>query len=58
MKSAMDDSHAKRLRHQIALYRGHLAEGIDGDIAAHYLREITRITVELEQIEKKDGDNE
>jgi len=44
-------SHADDLRRKIALYREYLAKGTEVDLAAIYLRQITRLEAELSQIE-------
>ncbi len=45
---------ADQIRRKIALYRKYLAEGVDGDRAATYLREIKRLEGELAQRESGD----
>jgi hypothetical protein len=44
---------AAQLRHQIAEYRRQLAEGVTGDRAVEYLRQIKRLEHELAKIEGK-----
>ena len=43
------------IRRQIELYRQYLAEGVDSERAAFYLREIKRLRTELDLLET-DGD--
>ena len=42
---------ADQLRHQIAEYRRQLAEGVTGDRAVEYLRQIKRLGHELAKLE-------
>jgi hypothetical protein len=46
------DERADLLRQRIALYRRYLAEGVDGELARRYLREIVEAEAELADIEK------
>jgi len=43
-----------KLRQRIALYRRYLREGVDGDLSAVYLEEITKAEAELGRL--ADGD--
>jgi hypothetical protein len=49
---------AEILRRRIALYRRHLAEGVEAELAHHYLREIVSAESELAAIEKESGKRE
>lgn len=49
---------AEILRHRIALYRQYLAEGVEAELAQHYLREIAGAEAELAAIEKESGKRE
>ncbi|MDE2166041.1 MAG: hypothetical protein KGJ66_06865 [Alphaproteobacteria bacterium] len=44
-------SRADDLRRKLALYREYLAQGAGPEVATIYLRQITRLEAELEQIE-------
>lgn len=44
---------AEILRRRIALYRRYLAEGVEAELAQHYLREIVSTEAELAAIEKE-----
>jgi hypothetical protein len=52
------DERAEMLRRRIALYRRHLAEGVDAELAWHYLSEIANAESQLaemgEQNEKRE----
>jgi hypothetical protein len=45
------DDRADALRRRIATYRRRLAEGIDIELAQHYLAEIAAAEAELEQLD-------
>jgi hypothetical protein len=42
---------AEEIRRKLAAYRQHLAEGLDGDRALYYLREIRRLQAKLDALE-------
>lgn len=44
-------SRAVELRRKLALYREYLAKGADPELAAIYLREVTRLEADLSQLE-------
>ena len=49
---------AELLRRRIALYRRYLAEGVEAELAGHYLREIMDAEVELAGLETRDAQRE
>jgi hypothetical protein len=48
------DETAEALRRRIALYRRYLREGVEGDLAAEYLRTIAADEASLAAIGRKD----
>ena len=52
------DQRSEILRRRIALYRRYLAEGVDAELARHYLHEIRDATAELAEIERDSGKRE
>lgn len=52
-------SRAEQLRRKIALYREYLSEGVSGERAVAYLREIKQLEVELEaKLDELEADND
>ncbi|GEM_PF-4990915 len=45
---------AAELRQKIGLYRQYLAQGIEGDRAVVYLRELNRLQAELDEFEGRE----
>lgn len=50
---AIDDTHANDLRHRIAFYRRHLADGFNADIAARHLRSMDDERVRLRRAARR-----